>query len=200
VQLTMTARFASTVLLALASLGARADTTASAFRLPQWPAQAGTPDFHLTDTHGRARALADFKGFVTVVYFGFVSCPDICPATLGKLALVGHQLGRSADRLEVLFVTLDPEHDTPAQLDAYVKATGLRSTALTGTPDRVNQAAQAFSVQHARIVSNGVATIDHSGGLFIIDTAGHLRLVAPVSVSVDDLAHDLRILAAQPLS
>jgi len=184
------------VLLTLASPLARADRAISPFRLPQWPAQVATPDLHLTDTKGRARALEDFKGRVTIVYFGFVSCPDVCPATLRKLALAGRQLGRAADRIELLFVTLDPEHDTPAQLDAYVAMAGLRASALTGTPDSINRAAKEFSVQHARIVSKGAATIDHSGGLYIIDATGRLRLVAPVSVSIEDLAHDLRILAA----
>jgi protein SCO1/2 len=182
--------------LAFAGLVARAGAADSTFRLPQWAAAVATPDFHLIDTHGHARALEDFKGSVAVVYFGFISCPEICPATLRKLAFAGRQLGRTADRLEVLFITLDPEHDTPTQLDAYVKATGLRSTALTGSTDMINQAARAFAVEHARTVSGGVPTIDHSGGLFIVDPAGRLRLVAPVSVSVEDLAHDLRILAA----
>jgi protein SCO1 len=185
------------VALALASSLARADRDAGAFRLPQWPAQVATPALHLTDTKGRARALEDFKGHLVVVYFGFVSCPDVCPATLRKLALAGRQLGRAADRIELLFVTLDPEHDTPAQLDAYVRMAGLRATALTGTPEGINQAAKSFSVQHARIVSNGAATIDHSGGLYLIDATGRLRVVAPVNVSIEDLAHDLRVLAAE---
>ena len=193
----MSLRVFVVVSLALASSLGRADPDAGAFHLPQWPAQVATPDLHLTDTKGRARTLEDFKGHVVVVYFGFVSCPDVCPATLRKLALAGRQLGRAADRIELLFVTLDPEHDTPAQLDAYVRMAGLRATALTGTPDGINQAAKSFSVQHARIVSNGAATIDHSGGLYIIGATGRLRLVAPLNVSIEDLAHDLRILAAE---
>ena len=192
----MRIRSAGILLLALVSFAARADLGGSTLRLPQWPARAGTPDLHLTDTQGRARTLEDFRGRVTIVYFGFVSCPDICPATLHKLALAGRALGHNADRLQVVFVTLDPEHDTPAQLDAYVRMTRLRATALTGTPARIDEAAQAFSVQHAHIVSQGAATIDHSGGLFIFDPGGQLRVVAPVSVSVPDLTHDLATLAS----
>ena len=187
-------------ILALASPLVYAGRDASAFRLPQWPAQIATPALHLTDTKGRARALEDFKGHIAIVYFGFVSCPDVCPATLRKLALAARQLGQAADRIDLLFVTLDPEHDTAAQLDAYVKMAGLRATALTGTPGSINRAAKEFSVQHARIVSNGAATIDHSGALYIIDATGHLRLVAPLNASVEDLAHDLRILAASTAS
>jgi len=193
----MSLRAVVVVSLALAGPLAWADRDASAFHLPPWPAQIATPELHLTDTKGRPRALEDFKGRVIIVYFGFVSCPDVCPATLQKLALTGRRLGSAADRIELLFVTLDPEHDTPAQLDAYVRMAGLRATALTGTPDGINRAAKSFSVQHARIVSNGAATIDHSGGLYIIDASGRLRLVAPVNVSIEDLAHDLRILAAE---
>ena len=196
----MLMRAALILSLALAPSLVKADRDASMFRLPQWPAQVATPALHLTDTKGRARTLEDFKGHVAIVYFGFVSCPDVCPATLHKLALAGRQLGPAADRIDLLFVTLDPEHDTAAQLDAYVKMAGLRATALSGTPDSINRAAKEFSVQHARIVANGARTIDHSGALYIIDGTGRLRLVAPLNASVEDLAHDLRLLAANPPS
>ena len=196
----MSLRAALILSLALAPSLVKADRDASTFRLPQWPAQVATPALHLTDTKGRARTLEDFKGHVAIVYFGFVSCPDVCPATLHKLALAGRQLGRAADRIDLLFVTLDPEHDTAAQLDAYVKMAGLRATALSGTPDSINRAAKEFSVQHARIVANGARTIDHSGALYIIDVTGRLRLVAPLNASVEDLAHDLRLLAANASS
>ena len=90
--------------------------SADTFHLEQWPASMPVPDFQLVDTEAAPRRLSDYRGKVTIVFFGFTHCPDVCPATFVKLALAMKELGALADRVQVLFVTLDPERDTPAEL------------------------------------------------------------------------------------
>jgi protein SCO1/2 len=141
--------------------------------------------------------MASFAGEVVVVYFGFLSCPDLCPATLLKLSRAMKELGPTRRPVAVLFVTLDPEHDSPQALKAYVRAFDPRFIALTGSSAAVNRAAAAFFVQHARIANAGRETIDHSTGLFLLDTRGQLRAVGSTQSKIEDLVHDLRLLTAQ---
>jgi protein SCO1/2 len=169
-----------------------------AFRLAPWPHQVATPRFELQDADGHPRTLASFAGSVVVVYFGFLSCPDECPTTLLKLSSAMKQLEPTRRPITVLFVTLDPEHDSPQALKAYVRAFDPRFIALTGGTAAVNQAAAAFFVQHARITRAGHETIDHSTGLFLLDARGRLRAVGSTQSRIEDLVHDLRLLAAQP--
>jgi protein SCO1 len=135
-------------------------------------------------------------GSVVVVYFGFLSCPDECPTTLLKLSSVMKQLEPTGRPVTVLFVTLDPQHDSPQALKAYVRAFDPRFIALTGSSAAVNSAAAAFFVQHARITRAGRETIDHSTGLFLLDARGRLRAVGSTQSKIEDLVHDLRQLAA----
>jgi protein SCO1/2 len=141
--------------------------------------------------------MASFAGSVVVVYFGFLSCPDQCPATLLKLSRVMKELGPTRRPVTVLFVTLDPEQDSPQALKAYVRAFDPRFIALTGSSAAVNSAAAAFFVQHAHITIAGRETIDHSTGLFLLDARGRLRAVGSTQSKIEDLAHDLRLLTAE---
>jgi protein SCO1/2 len=167
------------------------------FRLAPWPHQVATPRFELQDADGHPRTVASYAGTVVVVYFGFLSCPDQCPTTLFKLAQVMKALGPTRRPVTVLFVTLDPEHDSPQALKLYVRGFDPRFIALTGSSAAVNRAAAAFFVQHARITQAGRETIDHSTGLFLLDTHGQLRVIGSTQSTTEDLVHDLRLLAAQ---
>jgi protein SCO1 len=166
-----------------------------AFRLAPWPAQVATPRIRLLDTHGRTRTLADFRGSVVVVYFGFLSCPDLCPTTMARLSQALKHLGAQQSEVQVLFITLDPERDSASALDAYTHAFGAQFAALTGSVAMINEAAAAFFVEHARVGEGSSASIDHSTGIFVLDPQGQLRVVGSTDSSVDDLAHDLGLLA-----
>jgi protein SCO1 len=168
-----------------------------AFRLSPWPNQVATPQFELQGIDGQPHTVATFAGSVVVVYFGFLSCPDQCPATLLKLSLTLKELGPTRRPITVLFITLDPTHDSPKALKAYVQAFDPRFVALTGSTADVNRAAAAFFVQHARITSAGRETIDHSTGVFLLDARGRLRAVGSTQSRIEDFVHDLRLLAAQ---
>jgi protein SCO1/2 len=170
---------------------------ASAYRLAVWPTQAVTPHFDLVDLAGRPRALTDYRGKLLVVFFGFTRCPDACPAELLKLALALRRLGRSSDRVQVVFITLDPERDTNRILKNYVTAFDARFAALTGSASQIDAAARSFLVQYAKVPAGDDYTIDHSTGTFVFDAAGHLRLVGTLQTSVEDWAHDLKALASE---
>ena len=170
---------------------------AERFRLIEWPKLAPKPDFHLLDANHARRSMADYRGRVAVVFFGFTHCPDVCPNELFKLSQVLKRLGSVASRIQVLFVSLDPERDTPELLKSYVAAFDPRFVGLTGASADINGAASGFSVQFAKVIQGNDYTINHSTGAYILDKTGHLRLVATMQTSIDDLVHDLEVLAAE---
>src|SRR5208283_5387511 len=108
-------------------------------------------DFRLNDPAGKVRTLADFRGKVVVMFFGYTQCPDVCPLTMADLATVMKELGPDADRLQVLFVTLDPERDTPHVLSAYVPAFDRRFLGLYGSPDETASVAREFKVFYEKV-------------------------------------------------
>jgi protein SCO1/2 len=165
-------------------------------RLIDWPRQAASPAFKLADTEGVPRTLHDYRGHVVVIFFGFLHCPDACPAGLFKLAQVMKQLGPAAAQVQVLFITLDPERDTPASLKSYVSAFDPRFIGLTGTSAQVDETATGFNVQYARVPLGNDYTIDHSTAIFIFDGAGRLRRIGAVKSPVADFVHDIAALAA----
>jgi protein SCO1/2 len=179
------------------SLQRLADTCDGPSRLAAWPKAAESPDFELVDTDGVARSLSHYRGHIVVIYFGFLRCPDACPAELLKLALVMKRLGPVAAKVQVLFVTLDPERDRPAALKKYVTAFDSRFVGLTGTSPQVDVAASRFNIQYARVPLGSDYTIDHSTGVFVLDATGRLRLVGGAGASVDDFVHDLKMLVAE---
>jgi protein SCO1/2 len=168
--------------------------TGAGFRLPAWPLRAASPGFDLVGSLGRPKTLADYRGGVTVVLFGYAQCPDVCPAELFTLSLVMKHLRPLDQRVQVLFVTLDPERDTAQVLDAYVRGFDPRFRALTGSTAQVDRAAARFFVEYARVPNARGYSIDHSAGMFLIDKQGRLRVVAGAGAAVEDLVHDLRLL------
>ncbi len=152
-------------------------------------------DFQLLDHTGKMRSLSDFKGKAVVVFFGFTHCPDACPTTLGELARVMNELGPQADRLQVLFVTVDPERDTPELLAKYVPAFHPSFLGLYGDPEATARTAKEFKVIYQKQnLPAGSYSMDHSAGSFIFDPAGRLRLFAQYGQSAQALLHDIRLL------
>ena len=131
----------------------------------------------LTDHHGQERTLADFKGKVVTIFFGYTQCPDVCPTALSGMSTVMQELGPEADRVQVLFVTVDPERDTPELLAGYVPVFDKRFLGLYGTPDKIAEVAKDFRVFYRKSGDlAGHYTIDHSAGTYVFDPEGRLRL------------------------
>jgi len=171
---------------------------AEPLRLTQWPTVAPQPQFDLIDGDHRRRRAADFRGNVTIVFFGFTHCPDVCPGELFKLSLVLKRVGALAANIRVVFITLDPERDTSELLKTYVTEFDPRFVALTGSTADINAAANSFSIQFATVRQGNDYTISHSTGSYVLDKTGRLRLAATRETSIEEWVHDLRILASEP--
>lgn len=150
----------------------------------------------LLDHQRQPRALADFKGKATVVFFGYTSCPDICPTMLARLAEVMKTLGDDAPRVQVLFVTVDPERDSAERLKDFVPWFNPSFLGLRGDAAQIKAATEEFRVFAARKPVEGKLgyVIDHSTGAYVFDPAGRLRLYVKDTSSVDDIAADIRLL------
>ncbi|MDD2914308.1 MAG: SCO family protein [Gallionella sp.] len=153
-------------------------------------------DFRLTDQHGKTRTLADFRGKAVVLFFGYTHCPDVCPTTMADLALVMGKLGTNASKLQVLFITVDPERDKPEMLAQYASAFHPSFLGLHGDAQATAQAAKAFSVLYQKQPTSSGYNVDHSVGTFLIDPNGKVRLQAPLGQSADWLADDIKLLLA----
>jgi protein SCO1/2 len=134
--------------------------------------------YSLPDVSGRMRANDDFKGKVTVVFFGYTQCPDVCPTTMAELAQVKKALGPDGERLQGVFITIDPERDTPDVLRAYVGSFDPGFVALRGTAEQTAATAKAFKVFYAKVPGRepGSYTMDHTAGSYVFDTQGRVRL------------------------
>lgn len=153
-------------------------------------------DFALTDHNGKPRTLADFKGKAVLVFFGFTQCPDVCPSTMIEMADVMKQLGPLADKVQVLFVTLDPERDTQALLAQYVPAFDPRFLGLYGDSAATEKVAKEFKVFYQKVPGKtpGSYTLDHTAGSYVFDPQGHIRLFVRHGQGVAPLVHDLKML------
>lgn len=158
-------------------------------------------DFELTDFNGKRRALADFRGKLVLLFFGFTSCADICPTTMAKLGEVMRRLGSDAGRVQGLFVTVDPKRDTPQLLSQYVPAFYPTFLGLYGTEQQTANAAKEFKVyfQAQKPDASGFYTVDHSGPVFALDRRGRLRLLIRPEINAESVARDLRILLKEPV-
>ena len=152
----------------------------------------------LTDQHGQPRTLADFKGKVTLVFFGFTQCPDVCPSTMAELAQIRVKLGADGNRVQGVFVTLDPERDTPEMLKAYMGGFDPSFIALRGTPEQTAAAAKEFKVYYAKVPgkSPGTYSLDHTAGSYVFDTHGKVRLFVRYGSGAEALTADLKALLA----
>lgn len=150
-------------------------------------------DFKLTDHTGEIRSLADFKGKATVLFFGYTHCPDMCPATLGELAAAMQRLGKDAARVQVLFVTVDPERDTPALLKQYLSAFNPSFLGLSGDTQVTRDIAHEFKVVYQKQLGKSPDhhTMEHSTGTYVFDTKGKLRLYVSNGAGGDVFARDI---------
>jgi len=153
-------------------------------------------DFALTDHHGKARTLADFKGQVVVMFFGYTQCPDVCPTTMAEMAAVMQQLGKDADKVQVLFVTLDPERDTRELLAAYVPNFDKRFLGLYGDLPATEKVAKEFKVFYQKVPGKTADsyTLDHTAGSYVFDREGRIRLFLRNGQGTEPVVHDLKIL------
>lgn len=155
-------------------------------------------ELSLRDHAGQPRTLADFKGKVVAVFFGFTHCPDVCPTTLATMKAVKERLGPDGERLQVLFVTVDPERDKPDFLAKYVTAFDPTFLGLSGTPEETAQTAKHFKVYYQKVPGNTPETysIDHTASTYLYDPSGRLRLFVRHGQSVDPIVADVKTLLA----
>lgn len=156
-------------------------------------------DFDLIDQHGQRRTLADFRGQVVVVFFGFTQCPDVCPTTMGEMAHARALLGEQGDRFQGIFISLDPERDTPEILAAYVASFDPSFLAFSPSADRLPELARSFRVHYKKVPGPTPTsyTIDHSAGSYIYDPQGRLRVFHRHGSGGPALASDVKYLLAE---
>lgn len=153
-------------------------------------------DFNLPDPAGQMRRLADFKGKIVVMFFGYTQCPDVCPTTMAEMSEVKKQLGADGDKLQVLFVSVDPERDTPELLKAYMANFDPSFLALRPEPDKLAELAKYFKVYYKKVDGKTPTsyTMDHSAGSFVFDTQGRIRLFTRYGTGPAALVSDIRLL------
>jgi protein SCO1/2 len=186
-------RFWSTIICSLV-IAAAACERGPRFRSTDITGADYGKSLELTDHAGRARRLEDFRGKAVVVFFGFTHCPDVCPTTLADASQAIKKLGPDADRVQVLFVTVDPERDTKEVLAKYVTAFDPGFLGLYGDAAATQRAAKEFKVYYEKRKTADGYSVDHSGQTYVIDPQGRLRLFVRPDRIATDLAVDLRAL------
>jgi protein SCO1/2 len=159
-------------------------------------------DFRLNDHTGKPRTLADFRGKVVVMFFGYTQCPDACPTTLSELAATMQKLGPDAARVQVLFVTVDPERDTADLLSRYVPAFNPSFLGLYGDAAATAATAKEFKIIYQKQPGStpGAYSMDHSAGTYVFDPQGRLRVFESYGQGPEVFAHDIRVLLQEPLT
>ncbi|WP_394789204.1 SCO family protein [Rhodoferax sp.] len=156
-------------------------------------------DFQLNDHNGKSRSMKDFAGKLVVIFFGYTQCPDVCPTSMAELAEVKKTLGADGDKLQGLFITVDPQRDTPEILKAYMANFDPSFLALIPTPEQLVGLAKDFKVYYKKVDGSTPTsyTMDHSAGSYVYDTQGRLRLYARYGSGAPALAADLKLLLNQ---
>lgn len=186
-------RPAAAVVVALALTACQEKPAPAGLRPEDRPAFGG--DFTLTDQDGRAFRLRDVRGRPAVMFFGYTSCPDMCPATMSRIAGALDRAGASGKDVATLFVSVDPKRDTPAVLKAYVKSFDTPLVGLTGTDDQISRVAGAYHASY-EIVPTGTTNylVNHTSAIFLIDRSGRLRRVFKYDEKPEILAAAMRTL------
>lgn len=153
-------------------------------------------DLKLKDHHGNLRTMKDFEGEIVVVFFGFTQCPDVCPTSMTTMAEVKRLLGAQGERLQVLFITVDPERDTQDLLKAYMANFDPSFLALRPEPDEVQRVADDFKIYYKKVsgATPTSYTMDHSAGKYIFDTEGLVRLFSAYGTDAATIASDIQVL------
>lgn len=158
-------------------------------------------EFRLSDPDGKERTLAEFRGKVVMVFFGFVQCPQVCPTALARAGAVRGMLGADGNKVQVVFITVDPERDTPEILKAYAAAFDPGFLALYGDLERTKAVAAEFRVFYNKVSTGSSYTMDHSALTYVIDAQGRLRLGVNHTSPAEEVAADVRLLmSAEPRS
>jgi len=154
--------------------------------------------FSLTDHNGQPRTLADFKGKVVVIFFGFTQCPDVCPTSMSELAEAKRLLGADGERLQGLFVSIDPERDTPEIMKQYMASFDPSFLALYAAPDKLPELAKSYKIYYKKVDGPTPTsyTMDHSAGSYVYDPQGRIRLYHRYGSGAPALAADLKKLLA----
>ena len=150
--------------------------------------------FELRDSDGKPRKLSDFQGKAVLLFFGFTQCPDVCPTALTRASAVKKQLGADGDKLAVIFVTIDPERDSPAMLKDYTAAFDPSFVGLHGDLKTTAETAAAFRIFYSKVPTGASYTMDHTATSYVYDPKGRLRLAVSHSLGADALASDIRTL------
>ena len=153
-------------------------------------------DFSLTDHNGQTRTIRDFSGKVVVLFFGYTQCPDVCPTSMAELAEIKKLLGKDGDRLQGLFISVDPQRDTPEVLKAYMTNFDPSFLALYASPDKLAALAKDYKVYFKKVDGQTPTsyTMDHSAGSYVYDTQGKLRLYTRYGTGVVPLLADIKLL------
>ena len=153
-------------------------------------------DFRLTDHNGQERTLADFRGKVVVVFFGFTQCPDVCPTAMAQLVEVKQMLGKDGDKLQALFITLDPERDSAEILKAYIANFDAGFLGLRPSLEQLPELTRHFKIFYKKNEGKTATsyTLDHSAGSYVFDTQGRVRLYVRQNMSAAAITEDLKIL------
>jgi protein SCO1/2 len=153
-------------------------------------------DFQLTDHDGRPRTLKDFRGKAVVVFFGYTHCPDVCPTTLSEIAEAKRLLGPDGAKVQGVFITVDPQRDTPEMLKAYMANFGPDFVALHGTPEQLAAVAKEYKIYYKKVDGKtpDSYTMDHSAGSYVYDPQGRVRLYTRYGTGPEALASDLKLL------
>ena len=180
------------VLVAIAAIGA---TALFMFKPPQRPLGVTGQEFALTSTQGGTFTQAELVGTPSLVFFGYTFCPDVCPTTLAETTAWRQQLGLTPEQLRIIFVTVDPERDTPEVLKQYVPAFNPTFLGLSGTAEDISRTAKEFKVYYQKQQQPGGSySMDHSAGTYVFDTQGRLRLFGNYGIGSKAILHDVQVL------
>ncbi|MBT6392928.1 MAG: SCO family protein [Nitrosomonadales bacterium] len=148
--------------------------------------------FELLSHTGEIKKITDFKGSVVAIFFGFTHCPDICPTSMQELKFIKESLGKQSDKLQVIFITLDPERDNQSLLNSYVPSFDKSFIGLTGSQEDINRVASQYKIFHMKVGEGDSYTIDHSSGIYIIDKDGKIRVRHPYGSKVESIIEDIQ--------